>query len=56
MLLDLGAHHLFIASREDDEDDRYDQWIFFDDVWASGNAAYHKALVAYAWRWNVLSD
>jgi uncharacterized protein (TIGR02996 family) len=56
VLLDLGAHHLSLARRQGDEEDRYDQWIFFDDTWASGNEALAQSLVAYAWRWNVLSD
>jgi hypothetical protein len=54
-LLDRGAHHLFVSTPERG-DDRYAQLIFFDDVWASGNVVLAQSLIAYALRWNVLSD
>jgi uncharacterized protein (TIGR02996 family) len=35
---------------------RFDQWFYFDDVWASGNVDLANALLDYNCRFNVLDD
>lgn len=37
-------------------DAMYDQWFFFDDLWASENVDLANALLDYTGRWNVLDD
>jgi uncharacterized protein (TIGR02996 family) len=35
--------------------DLYDQWIFFDDLWASGHPDLANGVIRFASRWDVLS-
>jgi uncharacterized protein (TIGR02996 family) len=55
MLLQAGEHHLVYCMGRGAEDE-YDQWILFDDVWASAHETLAQSILAYAWRYDVLSD
>jgi uncharacterized protein (TIGR02996 family) len=53
ILLQVTPHSLALMLPQQG-DNEYDQWFFFDDVWASGNVQLANALIDYGARWNVL--
>jgi uncharacterized protein (TIGR02996 family) len=55
-LIQVGPHHVAASICRGGSDSPYDQWLLFDDVWASGNEGLAQSILAYAWRYDVLSD
>jgi uncharacterized protein (TIGR02996 family) len=49
------GNHVVQALLHLDGEDRFDQWILFDDVWASAQPALAAAILRYATAWDVLS-
>lgn len=55
LYIQTGQHHLAVSMCRRASDNNYDQWLMFDDVWASGNEALAQSILAYAWRYDVLT-